>query len=143
GEVQGVCMSLAQFNNYDHLIRAGKLRILFHAEETPVAGIRDVPSIYAYAKTDEQRQLMRFVFSSVEFGRPYVLPPDVPKDRVEVMRKALADALADPDLIGEAARMKIDMTYRPPEALERLVAQLYEAPSELIETVKKLVPNMQ
>ena len=39
-----------------------------------------MPSIYDLAKTDEQRQLMRFVFSSTEFGRPYVLPPDTPKD---------------------------------------------------------------
>jgi hypothetical protein len=37
----------------------------------------------------------------------------------------------------------MDMTYRPPDHLERLVASLYAAPPALIETVKKLVPNMQ
>ena len=47
------------------------------------------------------------------------------------------------DLIAEAARMRMDMTYRPPDHLERLVASLYAAPPALIETVKKLVPNMQ
>ena len=51
GEVQGVCMSLAQFNNYEHLIRADKLRILFHAEETPVitGSVGAVRSISAVA----------------------------------------------------------------------------------------------
>jgi tripartite-type tricarboxylate transporter receptor subunit TctC len=142
-EVQGVCMSLAQFNNYDHLIRDGKLRILFHAEETPVAGIPDVPSIYAYAKTNEQRQLMRFVFSSVEFGRPYALPPDVPKDRIEIMRQAFAAAAKDSELIAEAEKLKLDMSYHPPSHLERLVANLYETPPAMIETVKRLVPNLQ
>src|SRR3954447_19094601 len=39
GEVQGVCMSYAQFNNYQHFIREGKLRILFHAEESAVPEI--------------------------------------------------------------------------------------------------------
>jgi len=52
-------------------------------------------------------------------------------------------ALEDPALVGEAARMKMDMTYRSPERLERLVAALYETPPALIETVKKLVPNLQ
>jgi tripartite-type tricarboxylate transporter receptor subunit TctC len=99
--------------------------------------------MFDYAKTEEQRALMRFVFSSTEFGRPYVLPPDVPKDRVEMLRKAFADTLADPELMSEAARIKLDMRYRPPDALERLVAQLYETPGDLIETVKKLVPSMQ
>ena len=86
---------------------------------------------------------MRFIFSSTEFGRPYVLPPEVPQERVEVIRKAFADALEDPALVGEAARMKMDMTYRSPERLERLVATLYETPPTLVETAKKLVPNLQ
>ena len=94
----------------------------------------DVPSIYDYAKTNEQRQLMRFVFSSTEFGRPYLFPPEVPKDRVEFMRKAIAEAVKDPELVAEAARMKLDMTYRPPEHLEQLVTHLYETPPALIET---------
>jgi tripartite-type tricarboxylate transporter receptor subunit TctC len=143
GEVQGVCMSLAQFNNYDHLIRAGKLRILLHAEETPVAEIPQVQSIYDYATTDEQRALMRFVFSSVEFGRPYVLPPAVPTARVETMRQAFAETAKDPELIAEAEKLKLDMTYHTPAQLERLVSNLYQTPPATIETVKRLVPNLQ
>ena len=79
---------------------------------------------------------------STEFGRPYVLPPGVPADRVAVLRKAFADTLSDPELIAEAARMKLDMTYRPPGELERLVASLYETPPAMIEAIKKLVPNL-
>ena len=143
GEVQGVCMSYGQFNNYQHLIRDGKLRILFHAEETPVPEIANVPSIYDQAKTNEQRQLLRFVFSSVEFGRPYVFPPDVPNERVDALRKALTDVAKDPEMLAEAGKSKIDMTYHSPAHLERLVQSLYQTPPELIEVVKKLVPNLQ
>ncbi len=143
GEVQGACASYGQFRIYEQLIRDGKLVFLLRAEESPIAEIPDVPSIFDYAKSDEQRQLMRFVFSSTEFGRPYVFPPEVPKDRVDVMRKAFAEALRDPALASEAARMKMDMTYRPPDQLERLVANLYATPPAMIETVKKLVPNTQ
>ena len=143
GEVQGVCMSYGQFNNYQHLIRDGKLRILFHAEETPVPEIPNVPSIYDQAKTNEQRQLLRFVFSSVEFGRPYVFPPDVPNERVDALRKALTDVAKDPEMLAEAGKSKIDMTYHSPTHLERLVQSLYQTPPELIEVVKKLVPNLQ
>jgi len=102
-----------------------------------------VPSIFDYAKTAEQRQLMRFIFSSTEFGRPYALPPDVPSDRVATMREAFAAAVRDPELLAEAARIKLDMTYRPPDHLERLVAALYQTPPALIETVRKLVPSVQ
>jgi tripartite-type tricarboxylate transporter receptor subunit TctC len=143
GEVQGACMSYLQLRVYEQLIRDGKILFLFRAEESPITEAPGLPSIFDYAKTEEQRALMRFVFSSTELGRPYVLPPEVPQDRVALMRKAFAAAVTDPDLISEAGRMKLDMTYRPPDALERLLARLYESPPELIETVKKLVPNMQ
>src|SRR5882762_9545614 len=109
GEVQGVCSSYSQFRSYDRLFREGKLRILFRVEEAALPDRPDVTSIFDSAKTDEQRQLMRFVFSSVEFGRPYVFPPDVPKERVEIMRAAIAGAARDPELIAEAEKVKLDM----------------------------------
>ncbi len=143
GEVQGMCASLGQFRTHERLFREGKLRMILRAEEAAMPEIPDVPSIYDYAKTAEQRQLMRFVFSSTEFGRPYLFPPDVPKDRVELMRKAIAEAAKNPDLLAEADTMKLDMTYRAPDHLERLVADLYATPPALIETIKKIVPNLR
>jgi tripartite-type tricarboxylate transporter receptor subunit TctC len=143
GEIQGLCASYGQFRVYEQLFRDGKLTFLLRAEESPIPDIPEVPSIFDHAKTAEQRALMRFVFSSTEFGRPYVFPPEVPKERVEILRKAVAEALKDPELVAEAARIKLDMTYRPPDHLERTVAGLYETPPALVETVKKLVPNLQ
>ena len=143
GEVQGVCASYGQFRNYERLFRDGKLHILFRAEEAVMPEIPDAPSIYDQAKTEDQRQFMRFVFSSTEFGRPYVFPPEVPKDRVELMRRSVAETLQDADLVAEAAKLKLDMTFRPPADLERLVAKLYATPPDVVEAVKKLIPNLQ
>jgi tripartite-type tricarboxylate transporter receptor subunit TctC len=143
GEVEGVCATYGQFRVYEQLIKDGKLRFILRAEESPIAAIPEVPSIYDLAKTEEQRQLMRFVFSSVEFGRPYVLPPDSPPELVALMRKAFADAVNDPELVAEAERLKLDMTYRPPGDLVKLVDNLYKTPPSIIDTVRKLVPNIQ
>jgi tripartite-type tricarboxylate transporter receptor subunit TctC len=142
GEVEGMCSAYGQFRNHEAWIREGKLRVFVWLEETPIPELPDVPSIYADTKTDEQRQFLRFVLSSTEFGRPYVMPPETPRERVETMRKAFADAVRDPELVAEAARMKLDMTYRPPEELERLVMSLYETPPAMVEAIKKLVPNL-
>jgi tripartite-type tricarboxylate transporter receptor subunit TctC len=143
GEVHAACMSLGQFRNYDQLFKEGKLRVILRAEESAMPQIPDVPSIFDRAKTEEQRQLMRFIFSSTEFGRPYIFPPDVPKDRVQFMRGAIAAAVNDPELVAEAGKMKLDMVYRPPEQLEKLVNQLYDTPPALIETLKNISPNLR
>lgn len=142
GEVEGLCNSYGNFKGKEPQFRDGTLRILFYTEEKPLPEIPGVPSIYEYAKTDDQRRLLRFVLGSSDFGRPYVFPPDVPKDRVEIMRKAIAAATADPGLVAEAKKINLDMSYRAPEDLERLVKDLYATPPDMLETVRKLVPNM-
>ncbi len=142
GELEGVCSSYSQFRAFDRLFTEGKLRILFRVEEAEIPDRPDVPTVFDLVQTNEQRQLMRFVFSSVEFGRPYVFPPDVPRDRVEMMRKAIEETAKDPDLLAEAAKMKLDMAYRSPAQLEQLVAALYQTPPTMIEAVKKLVPSL-
>jgi len=89
GEVQGVCATYGQFRIYEQLLREGKMRFILRAEEAAIPEIKEVPSIFDFAKTNEQRQLMRFVFSSVEFGRPYVLPPGTSKARVDTFAQGL------------------------------------------------------
>ena len=143
GEVHAVCMSLGQFRTSEQKFKDGKLRYLLRAEESALPGVPNVPSVYDFTKTDEQRQLMRYVFSSTEFGRPYLFPPGVPKDRVQFMRKAIEAAAKNPELIAEAAKMKLDMVYRPPEHLEQVVAHLYETPPETVELAKKISPNLK
>ena len=143
GEVQGACASYGQFRVHEQLIRDGRLVFLLRAEAESIAEIPHVPSIFDHAKTSEQRELMSFVFASTVFGRPYVLPPDTPKERVAILRKAFADALADPALIAEAARIKMDLTYRPPADLERALERLYATPPALIEAAKQIVPHLQ
>jgi len=143
GEVEGVCATYGQFRTHETAIREGKLRFIFRAEESPLPALPDLPSIYDLAKSEDQRQLMRFVFSSTEFGRPYVLPPGTPKDIVALLRKSFASAVNDPELVAEAEKLRLDMTYRPPEVLETLLSNLYKTPPSIIETVKQLVPNIK
>jgi hypothetical protein len=136
-------MSYGQFRSHEHLFRDGKFKIILRAEESEMAQAPGVPSIFDYAKTEEQRQLMRFIFSSTEFGRPYIFPPDVPKDRVQFMREAIAAAVKNPELLAEAEKSKLDMSYRAPEHLEKLVNQLYDTPPELVEKLKSISPNLR
>jgi tripartite-type tricarboxylate transporter receptor subunit TctC len=105
--------------------------------------VPNVPSVYDFAKTDEQKQLMRFIFSSTEFGRPYLFPAGVPQDRVTFMRKAIERAVNNPELIAEAQKMKLDMVYRPPEHLEEVVSQLYATPPATVEKAKQISPNLK
>jgi tripartite-type tricarboxylate transporter receptor subunit TctC len=141
-EVQGICHTFSLFRTtHAALLREGKIRILLHTEDTPLPDMPNVPSVYKSAETEEQRQMMRFIFSSVEFGRPYVAPPGIPGDRLAALRRAFKAAFEDHGLLAEAHKQKLDVTYRSPEELERLVGKLYATPRAVIAQAKEFMPS--
>jgi hypothetical protein len=91
-----------------------------------------VPLSVDFAKTDEERQVMRLIESQGEFGRPYVLPPGVPADRVAALREAFSEAVRDPALLADAQKMKLDVDALSGADLQALIAKLYALPPNVI-----------
>ncbi len=85
--------------------------------------------------------MLRFLFSNDDFGRPYFAPPGIPADRLSALRTGFAATLNDPALTAEAVRVQLDMTYRPPEALEAFVKELYATPPDVIREIQEIVPS--
>ena len=117
----------------------GTMRVIV---QTHVKGHDDlnklgVPNAMSFAKTDEQRQELELFFSQEVFGRPYVLAPEVPKDRVEALRKAFAETLVDPELRADAERAHLDVEPVSGEDVQKLIAKAYSAPKEVVERVKR------
>jgi tripartite-type tricarboxylate transporter receptor subunit TctC len=139
GEVEGICNTYGQVIAHEEQNRERKLNILFTSEETTPRP--DIPSIFQFVKTDAQAQLLRFVFSSTEFGRPYVFPPGVPADRVAAMRDAFKATLADGDLLQEAAKANIDMALKSPDDLMALIDKLYATSPQTLEAARRLLPG--
>jgi tripartite-type tricarboxylate transporter receptor subunit TctC len=98
---------------------------------------RGVPRAEELAKSDEDRRVIRLVLSQGIFGRPYVLPPGVPADRVAALRKAFVDTLNGPALRGEADKMHLDIDALPGDELQKLVAELYATPPHLVERARQ------
>ena len=112
GELEGICQTTSAFlGSAQHLLDDGTFRILFTTEREPVPELK-VPTVFAYAKTDEQRQILAIHASSLELGRPILAPPNVPADRVAALRRAFDAAMQDPALLAEARQMKLQVEAR-------------------------------
>ena len=99
GEVEGICQTTTAFmGSAQHLLDDGTFRILFTTERAPVPDLK-VPTIFAYAKTDELRMILEVHASSLELGRPILAPPNGPLERVAALRSAFDIAMKDPALL--------------------------------------------
>jgi tripartite-type tricarboxylate transporter receptor subunit TctC len=87
----------------------------------------------------DDKLLLQAAFAPLALGRPLVMPPGVPADRVAVMRKALADTLADPAFVAEA--QKIGLVVNAPqtgEQLQNVIDQAYATPSRVVDRLRAL-----
>src|SRR4029077_1450917 len=96
-EVHGLCgfsWSSLQAQKPDW-IKSGFIRVIVqeHDKGNPEIGKLGAPLAVDFAKTPENRRLMELIYSSETFGRPYMLPPGVPADRVAALRKAFLEAM--------------------------------------------------
>jgi tripartite-type tricarboxylate transporter receptor subunit TctC len=89
------------------------------------ADLPNVPLVMDLAKTDEHRTILKLIFGRQVMGRPFAAPPGVPKDRVDALRKAFMDTMADKDFLAEAERAKFEITPVSGERIENLVLDVY------------------
>jgi tripartite-type tricarboxylate transporter receptor subunit TctC len=54
------------------------------------------------------------------------MPPGVPKDRVEIMRKAFKATFEDPEFLADAEKTKLELNYVSAEETNGLVKEILE-----------------
>jgi tripartite-type tricarboxylate transporter receptor subunit TctC len=96
-----------------------------------------VPLAAAYAKSDDDRKVMDLAFSQGTYGRPFVMPPGVPPQRVAALRKAFMDTLHDPALLADAQKAQLDIDAMPGDELQALVTKLYALPPAIVARAKQ------
>jgi tripartite-type tricarboxylate transporter receptor subunit TctC len=127
GEVQGRCSipwSTVKATR-KFWIDEKKVNLLMQYSLAKHADLPDVPLVMDLAKTDEQRTILKLIFGRQVMGRPFTMPPDVPKERVAALRKAFSDTMADKDFLAEAEKAKFEITPVTGEAIENLVLEVY------------------
>ena len=74
-----------------------------------------------------------------EFARPFSLPPGAPKERLEVLRRAFAATMKDPEFIADAKKSKLDLDYASPAEIEKHVEDMYSIPPKVKENLQFLM----
>ena len=107
------------------------------ASRSHAATALGVPEDCVILVPEDDRQIMQMIYSQNLFGRPYLMPPGVPADRVAALRAAFAAMLQDKALLADAERLGLDIGPLGGEELQALVARLYALPPKIIARAKQ------
>ncbi len=130
GEVMGMC------SDYDPLTRQslfkeGKLNILFQAGVTKDPHI-DAPLPSEFITSETQRSALAFFVSREELGRPFIAPPNVPKERIEALRRAFDATITDGGFIADAKKQRFNVVAMTGEELTALMKRIYDTPTDIV-----------
>jgi tripartite-type tricarboxylate transporter receptor subunit TctC len=97
----------------------------------------DVPLVTDFAKTDQERAILKMVFARQVMGRPYAAPPNVPADRLAALRSAFMATMTDKDFLAEAEKTQLEVNPVAGEDVEKLVRDIYTTPSDIVAKTKE------
>ncbi len=117
-------------------LKEGKIKVIgqYGLERHPE--LKDVPTFMELAKTEDDKQALRLVFARQEYGRPFFVPPEVPADRVNALRRSFDATLQDKEFLAEAAALSLDIEPMTGEQVAELVANVSATSPTVVERVR-------
>jgi tripartite-type tricarboxylate transporter receptor subunit TctC len=140
GEVQGICESLDSIKvRRPDWIPKKTVSVLFQAGTKPSAELKDVPFVVDLAHDEADKQAIEFLYAGQGIGRPFVAPPNLPPDRLKMLRDAFASTMTDPEFIAETQQRKLALEPESGEELEAVIKKAYATPKPIIEHIARLI----
>ena len=139
-EVDGICESLDSINQRKpDWIPNKTVNVLLQAGTESRPELAGVPNVLTLARNNEEKQVLEYLYAGQDIGRPFVAPPDLPPDRLKMLRDAFNATMKDPEFIADVRRNKFDLEPETGEHLATLIDKIYATPKAIIERVSNLI----
>ena len=96
----------------------------------------DAPSLTEYGNTPEDRQVTALYASGSGVGRSLLGPPDIPADRLKVLRDAFNAMVKDPDFVADIKKLNVELDPLPGERVQELITRTLAVPASVRERAK-------
>jgi len=119
--------------------RAGQLTYFIQMTKQRLPELPDTPTILDLLQNQEDRQIVDVVLSRLVLGTPFLAPPDVPADRIALLRSAFRSTVADEGFRQDAERQlnHVDPTY--PQEAEKLIDAVFATPAAVQRRLREIV----
>jgi hypothetical protein len=145
GEVAGMCgmVYAGLVAAHPDWLRDKKVRTLLQIGLTRNARMGDVPFVMDFAKSEDDKRVLRLIVGWTIMGRPFLAPPGVAKDREAALRAAFDATMKDAAFLEDAARMRLDITPITGAEIERFLQDVYATPRPLVDRAAKVLAQSQ
>jgi len=121
-------------NGFDrHIVQTGAKKDPRLLDAPTLAELMDKRKTSAFS-----RSVANVMLVSATLGRPMVTTPGTPADRVNILRGAYLKTFADPEVVAEAQKRRLDLQALPGTEVEAQIREVMNQPQDVVARVKKL-----
>jgi tripartite-type tricarboxylate transporter receptor subunit TctC len=125
-------------------LRDHKIKIILQHGLEKVADLPDVPLFIDQAKTAEDRTALQLVLTQEEFNKPIYAPPGIPRDRLDILRRAFESVVKDQEFLAAAAKANLAVTGpMSGEDLTTGVIRVVNSSPSVVERVRNILANFK
>jgi len=142
GEIDGLCgfSWVSVRATWRKAIESGQVNIMLQSNAKDHPDLPKVPLSISFAKTPEARQLLEAGVhqpSQITYG--YSLPPNTPKERVQILRKGFMQTMKDPDFLNDASKANLEIAPASGEDIELLIQNMFKTPPAVVAKLKEVL----
>jgi tripartite-type tricarboxylate transporter receptor subunit TctC len=138
GELHGQCGTWVSTPR--HWLKDNKVDLSVRfARNLPEDMPKDVPFIRDLATSEKDKQVIDFIFSVADLGRPYAVSKKVPADRLAALRRALDDTVKDPKFLQEAKELSLPIAYIGADEAKAIVKDNFATPPDVIKQAEQML----
>lgn len=126
-----------------HLLKNGDITAVAILAPSKAPLLPDTPTIFDRVKlSPKQSKWINFRAGISDVGRIFVLPPGAPKERADLLEKAIHDTLTDKEVQAQAESSNRPINYELAERVNTVIKQTFDAlsPSDK-EEIKHIILN--
>jgi tripartite-type tricarboxylate transporter receptor subunit TctC len=120
-------------------LKDNRIRILAQYGQERLPELPNVPTAAELAGDGDVRAMLNVFAVKFKATYPFVLPPDVPPDRVDALRLAFEETMRDPRFLEDARKSSMPIKPLRGADIERLVRETYAVSERTLERLRAAV----
>ena len=127
GELGGACWAWESIRaTWTKALQSGEVIPILQVTPKKQPDLQHVPLALDLAKTEDAKQIIRAGgIAPSAVTRVYVTTPKTPKDRIDILRKAFANTLKDPEFLLEAKKGGLEVNPLDGDEVKKVVDSLF------------------
>lgn len=143
GEVQGRISTGFDKAILTPWLEQGKVRLLLSISLNKHPYFPDLPLVTDLIKSDSDRAIVELLLAEQLAGRPLLMPPSVPAERVIFMRATLGRMVQDAPFLEEARKLNLDIDVVSGEQIASMIDRVYGIAPDIVERARAMISLQQ